>query len=68
MVYLREFNLLDDFQEHAILETERRNIFNTYYPLHLFSSKDFDRIEFDNITIFYGGNGSGKVNSFKHYK
>ena len=27
---------------------------------HLFSSKQFEDIEFDNITIFYGGNGSGK--------
>ena len=29
--------------------------------MHLFSPKDFKYIDFDKITIFYGGNGSGKT-------
>lgn len=61
MIYLKSFKLLDGDRESAIPTfIERRNIFNNYYPLHLFSSKQFEDIEFDNITIFYGGNGSGK--------
>ena len=61
MVYLKNFTLLDELQEHDIVCYEEiRRIFNNYYPLHLFSSKQFEDIEFDNITIFYGGNGSGK--------
>ena len=61
MVYLKKFTLLDEIQEHNIeFNEERRNIFNNYYPLHLFSSKSFKEINFDKITIFYGGNGSGK--------
>jgi len=60
MLYLKSFKLLDGDRESTIPLIERRNIFNNYYPLHLFSSKQFEDIEFDNITIFYGGNGSGK--------
>ena len=61
MIYLKSFKLLDGDTETIIpVSLERRNIFNNYYPLHLFSSKQFEDIEFDNITIFYGGNGSGK--------
>lgn len=62
MVYLKNFNLLDDIQEHNIVCYEEiRKIFNNYYPLHLFSNKSFKYIDFDKITIFYGGNGSGKT-------
>ncbi len=60
MLYLKSFKLLNGDRESTIPLIERRNIFNNYYPLHLFSSKQFEDIEFDNITIFYGGNGSGK--------
>ncbi len=68
MVYLKKkFTLLDEIQEHNIeFNEERRNIFNNNYPLHLFSSKSFKEINFDKITIFYGGNGSGKNNSYKY--
>lgn len=62
MVFLRNFTLLDELQEHDIVcYEERRQIFNNYYPLHLFSTKEFKNIDFDRITIFYGGNGSGKT-------
>lgn len=55
MIYLKSFKLLDGDTETIIpVSLERRNIFNNYYPLHLFSSKQFEDIEFDNITIFYG--------------
>ena len=62
MVYLRDFVLLDENQEYGIVAyEEQRKIFNNNYPLHLFSPKDFKYIDFDKITIFYGGNGSGKT-------
>ena len=58
MRYLKEFDLLTDIQEHYALD--ERNIFNSYYPFGFFYLKDFTNIKFDNITIFYGDNGSGK--------
>ena len=62
MIYLKNFTLLDELQERDIAcYEETRKIFNNYYPLHLFSTKSFKYIDFDKITIFYGGNGSGKT-------
>lgn len=62
MIYLKKFTLLTDRQEHDIVfGKEIRRIFNSYYPIGLFSSKDLKELTFSNITIFYGGNGSGKT-------
>lgn len=62
MVYLKSFNLLDEMQEHDIVcYGEQRKIFNSFYPIHLFTMKQFEEINFDSITIFCGGNGSGKT-------
>ena len=62
MLYLKRFELLDEQQEHSVVfYQERRRIFNSYYPIGLFTQNNFKEIEFDRITIFYGGNGSGKT-------
>lgn len=61
MIYLKNFELLNDVQEHGLTYQEQRNIFNNYYPIGIFSSKKLLSINFENITIFYGGNGSGKT-------
>lgn len=61
MIYLKQFDLLTERQEGMILDIDSRNIYNNYYPLHLFAAREFTKIDFDNITIFYGSNGSGKT-------
>ena len=62
MVYLRKFNLLSEIMEHHVLaDYEIRKIFNSSYPIGMFPLKDLEKITFDNITIFCGGNGSGKT-------
>ena len=61
MIYLKRFELLSERREHGLFELEKRNIFNSYYPVGLFTPRDFKEIVFDRITIFYGGNGSGKT-------
>lgn len=61
MIYLKTFNLLDEDKEYWGVRGEERTIFNSYYPFGIFVDKEFERITFDNITIFYGGNGSGKT-------
>lgn len=54
MIYLRNFTLLDEMQEHGIVCYEEiRRIFNNNYPLSLFSSKSFKDISFDKITLLY---------------
>lgn len=60
MIYLKQFELLDDASEYIII-TKMKNIYNSLYPLKIFTDKEFKNIEFNPITIFYGGNGSGKT-------
>lgn len=60
MVYLKEFNLLGEEFENGILINERRNYFHNQYPFRIFTDKKLEKIDFTNITILYGGNGSGK--------
>lgn len=60
MTFLSYFRLLDDKQE-LDFKTYRKNIYNTLYPFDIFTNKNFKEINFEPITIFYGGNGSGKT-------
>lgn len=62
MIYLKTFNLLNQRQEHDILFKKAMSIYNgAYYPFGIFPKKEFTNILFEPITIFYGGNGSGKT-------
>lgn len=60
MIYLKSFRLLDDDEEYSMI-MYKMNIHNNLYPLKIFPEKEFKNIEFEPITIFYGGNGSGKT-------
>lgn len=60
MVYLKKFKLLNEDRECSIIEG-KKNIHNSLYPLKIFPTKKFEDIDFEPITIFYGGNGSGKT-------
>lgn len=62
MIYLKSLSLLSSRDEHNILTgSDTRRIYNSSYPLNMFPQRQFDTVNFDNITIFYGGNGSGKT-------
>ena len=61
MVFLKEFTLPDEVKEHFDLVKELRIYDGNYYPYGLFSYKSFSKVNFEPITIFYGGNGSGKT-------
>ena len=60
MIYLKKFELLNDRVEDGMI-AYKLNIHNNFYPLKIFPEKEFQYIDFDPITIFYGGNGSGKT-------
>jgi predicted ATPase len=60
MLYLENFKLLNDIEEYNMIRG-KMNIYNSMYPFQIFPLKEFEHIEFDPITIFYGGNGSGKT-------
>lgn len=60
MIYLKHFKLLNEEKENEIacIINERHN---SFYPLHIFPEKKLKEINFEPITIIYGGNGSGKT-------
>ncbi|WP_273400197.1 AAA family ATPase [Traorella massiliensis] len=60
MIFLKSFHLLPEMEEYWMI-CQKKNIFNSLYPLKIFPEKEFEDIDFETITIFYGGNGSGKT-------
>ena len=60
MIYLKSIRLLSLDDEYNLICT-KKNIHNNLYPCKIFPEKELEKINFDPITIFYGGNGSGKT-------
>lgn len=60
MIYVKKLRLPSEVQEVKVIEGEKRTCFNTFYPFKIFPEKRLREIEFDRVTLFYGGNGSGK--------
>ncbi|MBP3870142.1 MAG: AAA family ATPase, partial [Faecalicoccus sp.] len=60
MLYLKSLELPNDREEYDMI-LYKKNIHNTLYPLNIFPQKELEHIDFEPITIFYGGNGSGKT-------
>lgn len=60
MLYLNCFTLPNDDIEENFFRFERRTCFNTFYPFLIFPKMKLEEIEFEPVTIFYGGNGTGK--------
>lgn len=60
MVYLNVFTFPSDDMEFDFLIEERRTCYDSFYPFKILSKHGFERIDFEPITILYGGNGSGK--------
>ena len=60
MVYLNRFILPSDIAEIEVIKNEKRTCFNTFYPFKIFPLKKLRTLEFETVTMLYGGNGSGK--------
>ena len=60
MIYLKKLHLPSEFAEIKAIENEKRTCFNTFYPFKIFPEMRLGGIDFDGITMLYGGNGSGK--------
>lgn len=61
MMYLDYFKFPDGDAEFDFLMRIKRTCYDSYYPFQVLSQKGFRRIDFEPITILYGGNGSGKT-------
>lgn len=46
--------------EFKFLINVQQTCYDSYYPFKVLSARRFERVDFEPITILYGGNGSGK--------
>lgn len=60
MIYLDSFKFAPENAEEDFLYSMKRTCYDTFYPFLVFPKKGFSQIDFSDITILYGGNGSGK--------
>ena len=61
MIYLREFTYPDPVCEEKFLHGIRQTCFQSFYPFGVLSDRNPGTLELEPITLFYGGNGSGKT-------
>lgn len=60
-MYLTEFMFPDDGREFDFMLRIQRTCYDSYYPFKVLSKIGFSRIDFEPVTILYGGNGCGKT-------
>ena len=61
MKYLDRFELVDeDFNPDFVRKIKNSYTEDEWFPTGFFSKKSLRRIDFEAVTVFYGGNGSGK--------
>ena len=60
MTYLNSFTFPNEDIEVDFLMEIKRTCYDSFYPFKILSKHGFERIDFEPITILYGGNGSGK--------
>lgn len=60
MLYLDSFIFPDAEAETSFIMDIRRTCYASFYPFKILSRRFFSRIDFEPVTILYGGNGTGK--------
>ena len=61
MLYLDSFSFPDDGMEFDFILSIKRNCYNSFYPFKILSRRELSILNFEPVTILYGGNGSGKT-------
>lgn len=61
MIYLEYFTFPDSDREFDFFVNQKRTCYDSFYPFQILSGHHFRRIDFEPVTILYGGNGSGKT-------
>lgn len=61
MVYLSSFKFPCAEAEYDFTFAQKRTCYDTYYPFQILSKHRLERLDFEPVTILYGGNGSGKT-------
>lgn len=60
-MYLTKFCFANAGQEESFLNGIRRTCYDSFYPFQVLSRVGFSQIDFEPVTILYGGNGCGKT-------
>lgn len=60
-IYLLHFEFPDIEREYDFIMSQKRTCYDTYYPFQILSKHNFRMLDFEPVTILYGGNGSGKT-------
>ena len=60
MVYLKSMTFPNADREHDFIMSVKRTCYDSFYPFRILSRNDLYRLDFNPVTILYGGNGSGK--------
>lgn len=65
MIFLQSFTFPEEERETDFFYSQKlkvmRTCYDSYYPFQILSRRKFRRVDFEPITVFYGGNGSGKT-------
>lgn len=61
MIYLKKLQLASAELEGNFIVSLTRTCYNGIYPFKIFPDKNLEQVKFAPITIFSGGNGSGKT-------
>ena len=61
MIYLSSFTFPDSDEEFDFRLSVKRTCYDSFYPFGLVSKKEISILNFEDVTILYGGNGSGKT-------
>ncbi len=61
MIYLSHFDFPHIEQEYDFMFRLKRTCYDTIYPFQVLSKHGLKMLDFEPITILYGGNGSGKT-------
>ncbi|MBE5947628.1 MAG: ATP-binding cassette domain-containing protein [Lachnospiraceae bacterium] len=60
MIYLSHFDFPNEDREYNFILGQKRTCYDTYYPFKILSKNSLSMLDFEPVTILYGGNGSGK--------
>ncbi len=63
MTYLEHFRFASPDQEGAFFLQKHASYHESFYPFGLFPRKELEHLSFSPITVFCGGNGSGKTSA-----
>jgi predicted ATPase len=61
MIYLSHFEFPHIEREYSFIMGLKRTCYDTVYPFQILSKHGFTMLDFEPVTILYGGNGSGKT-------